>query len=107
MTFSVGKFKENTENLKLLYIENDDDLREQVHKLLSRFFPSIDVHSNGQEAYESFLENKHDIVITDIILPQLNGIEIINKIKEKGYNPLIIVLSAYSDIEYMINEKLE
>ena len=62
MEFNINVFKEKTEALKLLYVEEDKDIRQPMQKTLSRFFPHIDVSGNGQEAYELFLENKHDII---------------------------------------------
>lgn len=103
MDFNLAKFKECAEGFKVLYVESDDDLREQMHKVLARFFTQIDVLANGQEAYESFLENKQDIIITDIVLADLNGVEILKKIKLKGYSPIVVVHSSYTDVEHMID----
>jgi DNA-binding response OmpR family regulator len=99
---NIKNFRELALEKKLLYVESDDDFRDQMQKVLVRFFPEIDALGDGQEAYELFLEKKHDFIITDIILPHLNGIELLKKVKAKGYKPKIVIQSVSSDVEHMI-----
>ncbi len=57
--------------------------------------------SNGEEAFHIFRENSIDIILTDIKMPKMNGIELIHKIKERDNKTHIIVISGYSDFEYL------
>ncbi len=57
--------------------------------------------SNGEEALRVFQENTIDIILTDIKMPKMNGIELIRKIKERDNKTHIIVISGYSDFEYL------
>jgi len=57
--------------------------------------------SNGLEAYEYIKNNHIDIVITDIKMPELNGIGFLKKIREEGYSDIeVIILSGYKDFQY-------
>ena len=54
---------------------------------------------DGEEAYRLFKEGKPDIVITDLKMPEMDGIELITKIKEERPSTQVVVLSNYSDFE--------
>ncbi|NEW05009.1 response regulator transcription factor [Paenibacillus sp. SYP-B3998] len=55
---------------------------------------------NGQDGYELIVREKPDIVLTDIYMPQLNGLEMIERLRSEGIEAKYIVLSGYSDFEY-------
>lgn len=59
-----------------------------------------DTALNGEEAYEKFINNPVDIVITDITMPKLNGLQLIRKIKEINSETKFIILSGYDDFNY-------
>ncbi|MGP4038591.1 response regulator transcription factor [Gracilibacillus sp. D59] len=56
--------------------------------------------NNGKEGYQLILHYNPDIVITDIYMPEWNGIEMIKRLREEGYDGKVIILSGYSDFEY-------
>ncbi len=93
-----------TKNLKLLYVEDNEDSRKTTSLLLEEFFPDIVVAVNGRDGFEKFTTEKDiDIIITDINMPKLNGIEMISKIREIDNDVYIIVLSAYNESDYFID----
>ncbi|OPH58428.1 hypothetical protein BC351_24070 [Paenibacillus ferrarius] len=55
---------------------------------------------NGQDGYELIAREKPDIVLTDIYMPQLNGLDMIDRLRAEGIEAKYIVLSGYSDFEY-------
>ncbi|WP_408893102.1 response regulator [Paenibacillus taichungensis] len=55
---------------------------------------------NGQKAWEAFLEHRPEIVITDIVMPEMDGIDLSRKIKEMAPKTKIILLSCHRDFEY-------
>ncbi len=100
--------------LKILFIEDNKEVREQILKLLKNFFLYIDVATDGLEGeifYEKFhnLTNKYyDLVITDLNLPRKNGSEVIKSIKLQNKEQLILIISAHTEIEKIENlNKLE
>lgn len=84
-------------NLKLLYVEDNIKIRESYALLLKRYFSEVIEAGNGQEALELYEEHKPDILITDINMPELDGLELVRLIRQKDKTIKIIVLSAYSD----------
>ncbi|WP_053600406.1 response regulator [Bacillus sp. FJAT-18017] len=56
--------------------------------------------SNGQRAWELFLEHSPEIIITDIVMPEMNGIELARKVKQHSPSAKILLLSCHRDFEY-------
>lgn len=63
-------------------------------------FDFIGTASNGVEAYEIILKERPDIVITDLTMPQMDGMELIRKVHEAGVKCEFIVLSCHNEFEY-------
>jgi DNA-binding response OmpR family regulator len=89
-------------NYTVLYAEDDSGVRKNVSEMLSLLFKEVYVASDGEEAYELFLKNKPNIVITDIKMPKLSGIELAKKIRKEDEAVQIIVISAYTEVDYML-----
>ncbi|MBS9782685.1 MAG: EAL domain-containing protein [Arcobacter sp.] len=91
-------------NLTILYAEDEQDLREVTHQILKGFTKKQYVASNGQEGLELFTANQQeiDLIITDVNMPIMNGLEMVRKIKEINMNIPIIVATAFSNKEYLL-----
>ncbi len=88
--------------LDILYVEDDKALLYETGSILSKIFRSVDTATNGAEGLLKFTENSYDLVITDIEMPELNGLELSQKIKEIDPQLPIVVISAYSNSSYLI-----
>jgi len=86
----------------LLLAEDEDTLRDSFKKVLKLYVKDVIVAKDGQEAYELYLKHKPDILFTDIRMPKLNGIELIKKIRAQNTQMPIVVTSAYTDQEYLL-----
>ena len=102
MEINVVKLKEYAANCGVLYVEDDELIRSQTVDFLSRFFPVLDVASNGLEGLEKYNSSRHHIVITDINMPKMNGIEMIEAIRKANEEQMILVTSAYNDSENLM-----
>lgn len=98
-------------NVNILYVEDDDFIREHTCELLEAIFNKVHVARNGKEAVYTYNEKMKDVdaIITDINMPELSGIDmakVINKIKEKLNldRPPIIAVSAYSCEDYAFKD---
>ncbi|MCX6077523.1 MAG: response regulator [Campylobacterales bacterium] len=100
---SVQELKNISKNISIIYAEDEDKLREKFEKYLSNFFEDIRAVSDGQKALDVYKERACDIVITDIRMPNLNGIDLIKKIKEINPAQDIIITSAYTESDYLID----
>lgn len=89
--------------LNILYVEDDDRLRDETVMLLEPFFKHIDIARDGVEGFEKYNGCLYDIVITDINMPRMNGIEMIAKIREINPEQKIIAISAHNESDILIN----
>lgn len=96
------KLLKKLSNYKVLYAEDDLGVRKNVNELLSLLFKEVFLASDGQEAYELFMEHKPDLVITDIKMPKVSGIELVKKIRESDQEAHIIIITAYTEVDFML-----
>ncbi len=92
-------------NKTLLYVEDDIKLQKNIVEILSNFFDKILVASDGDDAYDRYIENQNriDIVITDINMPNTDGITLCKHIREFDKNLPIVIISAYTDTDYLLD----
>ena len=92
-----------TKNLDVLYVEDDLDILKTTKEMFGEFFNNLIIAYNGEEGYKKYIEyyeqnNKFfDIVITDINMPKIDGIEMSKKILNKNNNQQILVISAHNE----------
>lgn len=85
----------------VLYAEDDESVRKNYVLYLEKYFDKIYEASDGLEALNLYKDKKPDILLLDITMPELNGLEVIKKIREMDDTTPIIVLSAHSHKEYL------
>lgn len=85
----------------VLYVEDAEMMREALAYYLRRRLGKLDVAGNGKEGLELFGQNHYDLVLTDIRMPVMDGLEMAQAIKAK--NPLtpVIILTAHSESDYV------
>lgn len=93
---------EDLKQVKVLYVEDEGTIRESLAKLLRRYLPHLMLASNGQEGLTCFKKELPDIVLTDIRMPKLDGLEMSKEIKQIAPNTQIIVMTAFGDSEYLL-----
>jgi DNA-binding response regulator vncR len=87
--------------MKILITEDDAIIREGICAYLSEFGYEIIEARDGREALSKFESNKIDLVILDIQIPFINGLDVLRKIREKSNLP-VLILTAFSDEEFKI-----
>ena len=80
--------------MRILIIEDDDRITSPLKEHFERQHHSVDVASDGQIGLESGLANVHDVIILDIMLPQVDGITVCRKLRETGIKSVIIMTTA-------------
>lgn len=78
----------------ILIVDDEDSIVEYLQSILEDEY-SIDTAQNGIEAVRKLEKNKYSLIISDIIMPDMNGIELIKKIRENDSDIPIIALSGY------------
>lgn len=91
-------------NITILYAEDEEALREITLNILVGFTKKQYVAKDGLEGLELFekYQDQIDLIITDVNMPNMNGLEMIKKIKEINPNIPIIVTTAFSNTEYLL-----
>ncbi len=95
----MGEFGDFT----ILYIEDDEGIRAVNLRILSRMFKEVYEASDGLEGYKIYLEKRPDIILSDIKMPNMDGIELSKKIREDDKKTKIIISTAFSDEKYLLD----
>ncbi len=86
----------------LLYVEDEKEILEAYAKMLQRNGYDICTAQDGLDAWRRYLEHSPDILIVDIVIPQLDGLSLLEKIREKDLFTRIILLTAHRDDDKLI-----
>lgn len=89
-------------NIAILYVEDDAATRDEVVQFLRRHTDDVIVACDGREALEAYARKKPDIVVTDIRMPVMDGLQMAQEIKSRDHDAKIIMTSAYLDTEYLL-----
>ena len=89
-------------NFTVLYVEDEEMVRKSAVEYLGRVCKKVYEAKDGKEAIASWKKNKPDIIITDIAMPKLNGIDMASYIRAHDKDVQIIIVTAYSDTDYLL-----
>ncbi|MDX4059277.1 response regulator transcription factor [Aliarcobacter skirrowii] len=89
-------------NLKVLIVEDEIDLANLIKSSIKELFFKVVIAKDGLEAIKKFDSFKPDIIISDIMMPNLNGLEMSKKIKERYSETPIVILSAHSHKDMLL-----
>ncbi|WP_457743291.1 response regulator [Sulfurimonas sp.] len=98
----ITKLISFTKELKVLYVEDNKESQEALEALLGNYFSDITVVFDGIAAFEKFKSEKFDLIITDIRMPKMDGIELIRNIRTLNEDIPIIVSTAHKESDYLI-----
>lgn len=88
--------------LKILYVEDDDDTREDLRQYLKKKAGKVVTAADGEAGWRKYNEENPDIVIADIILPEMNGMEMLQKIRSAGGKCPFIITSSIDETDTII-----
>jgi len=100
MKSELNLLKITAQNYTLLYVEDEKILRQSTVKYLEKFFLKVDEAEDGEAGLKLYKKNYYDLVVTDILMPKLNGIEMLKEIKKINTEQETIIISAYSDSSF-------
>ncbi len=101
--------KDFLKDINILYVEDEDDVRALTANVLDKFLGKVVEAQNGLAGLDLFVEYnrkemgefKFDLVITDINMPKMNGLEMIEKIHQLDYSMPVIITTAHSDASFL------
>lgn len=89
-------------DISLLLVEDDKIIRNIYTQILSKHVSKLYIANDGEEGYETYLVHKPDLVLTDIKMPIMNGLDMIKKIREHDKSMRIIIMSAYGESRFFL-----
>ena len=96
----IQNFKNKTKNMRVLFIDDDELARESTFTLLNSLLGMVMTASDGEEGletYKRFALQFYDLIITDITMNKMNGLEMIKEIKAYNPNQKTIIISAHNE----------
>jgi len=100
--YNAKDIRNLTQTLCVLFVEDDLDLQHTMSLYLQKLFAKVVTANNGKEGLDTFLRENFDLVITDISMPLLDGLSMIEKIREEEPTQPIIVMSAHSEEKLLL-----
>ena len=85
--------------MKLLFAEDDPDVARGVAAILKRNNYLVDTVDNGQDAYDYIMEGDYDAAVLDIMMPKMNGDEVVRRIRSDGKSIPVMLLTAMGEVE--------
>ena len=89
-----GKYKQ-----RLLVIDDEDNMRHMLSSMLTRLGYMVETAANGQLGLDALAQQSFDVVLCDIRMPEMDGMEFLRLVGEKGIATTIIMMSAYGSVE--------
>ncbi len=96
------KTEQKLKQLTVLYAEDEEGIRKNTASTLRYYVKEVIEAKDGLEAYEIYKNQKIDILFTDILMPNLNGIDLVKKIRKEDKNLAIVIISAHTDKDYLL-----
>lgn len=97
------EFLEKLKTLRVLYAEDEIGIRENIAESLGYYVKEVLEASDGQEAFEIYEREKPDIILSDIHMPNLNGIEFVKRVRQTDRNVPVVMITAHTDKKYLLD----
>lgn len=91
--------KAHNEPAKILIVDDEDSLRELLLIMLQREGYLVDAAENGAVAFEKISQENYDLIISDIQMPKVSGIELLRKIRKQEIDVTVLMITAFSSTE--------
>lgn len=94
--------RENLKKFTLLYAEDDKSVQKEMLEYFGSYFKEVYLANDGKEALALYEKNKPDVLILDIYMPNINGLELTEYIRKNDYETKIVLITAYSKDTLML-----
>ncbi len=89
-------------NISVLFVDDNETIRQLYRRILEKHVNHLYIAENGSHGLELYLKHKPDLVITDMVMPVMNGLEMVKEIKKIAPEAKFVVMSAYSEKDSFI-----
>ncbi len=83
---------------KILVVDDEDYHRELMHKLLSKLGYDVEAVESAEDAFSLLETNRYPVIITDLIMLEMDGVEFCRKIRETDDKTFVIALTGHTDL---------
>ncbi|MDX9744259.1 MAG: response regulator transcription factor [Arcobacteraceae bacterium] len=90
-------------NKTVLFAEDDKIMKEQITEVLEMLFKKVFLAEDGEKAYELYLRSTPDIIISDIKMPNMNGLQLIEKIRQSDYETPVVLLTSFTEQDMLVH----
>lgn len=90
-------------DITVLFVEDEELLRAIYERILSKMVARLYIAENGKAGLEAYNKYQPDLIITDIMMPVMDGLEMVEKIRELDSTVKLVILSAYGEAEYFMD----
>lgn len=101
-TAMTGLNGNDIKDLAVLYVEDDDEVREQLSQFLRRRVGTLYIAHNGQEGLRAFREYQPDVVVSDIRMPVMDGLDMVGAIKREMPTTPVIMTTAFNETDFFL-----
>ena len=102
MIINMKELAQQTKDIKVLYVEDEESVREQTLMILEMLFKHIDSAFDGEDGWQKYQKSSYDLVLTDISMPRMDGLELTRHIKEQDPMQKVAIISAYNTADYLL-----
>ena len=85
--------------MNILVIDDEPELREQLSKILEEGHYTVTTAVDGREGLEKLWDDSYDLILLDIMLPHVNGLDVLKEIRSAGMDTPVLMLTAKGDID--------
>lgn len=89
--------------ITILYAEDEENIRQNISDTLSYYVKEVIQAKDGKEAWDLYKERSPDVVVSDILMPVMNGIKLVEKIRESDVDIPIVMITAHTEKDYLLS----
>jgi two-component system, OmpR family, response regulator VanR len=90
------------QNYTLLFVENEQGIRENFQEYFNLLFKKVYIAQDGKEGLAHYKEYAPDLILTDIKMPHMDGIELVQEIRKNDTDTAIVIVSAHTELELLL-----
>jgi two-component system phosphate regulon sensor histidine kinase PhoR len=87
---------------RILVIDDEERIRQGCSKILTKENCLVEMAESGEQGLEMIAENYYDIILTDLMMPGISGMEVIAKVREQHLDTVVIVITGFATLEHSI-----
>jgi len=96
----MSSFDLNLSKPKIMIVEDEKLTRESLAKIVECSFEGVITAENGRDGLDLFHLSKPNVIISDITMPEMCGVEMVQKIQATGHNPMVVIITSFDTTEY-------